>query len=495
MVVVLLLGAFQWVFSTEWRSNEQYAYGVLVPALTAVLVYRRWLTCQPAKAVSNPLPWQVFFLGLQIPLALNLAIFPANPDWRLVLWVHGVLTVASGLVLTSAVLGIRRSLSFAPAWALLLFAVPWPTQIETANTTALMGLVAVIVEQILGFAGIYAERIGNLIILAQGPVGVDEACSGIRSMQLALMVGWFFAEWFRLSAIRRSLLVSGAVLIAIAINVARTLALCLIFGKGGQELMNTWHDVVGNIAMFTTLAAVFAAAWFLTLGRRKAGSSPQRSQQAIPTGSAFATAISFVVIWTIALIAIAAHYSRGETGTGTRVFDRIDSGTRPPTWDSIRIDPLVRAQLRYSRVVAGEWESPTGYTSVLFAFDWDESRISSFAGVHSPATCLPSSGWDPVSGYPIPYQSNRPEFQNFPLKLWKFRSTTTSEVLTVVFGSRDQRSGSGETATISRTPSDRIRAALAGERILSRESFGLYTPGNPSPETLDTLISEILHQP
>ena len=45
---------------------------------------------------------------------------------------------------------------------------------------------------------------GNLIRVSNGLVGVNEACSGIRSLQTSLMIGLLFGELRRRNVIRTS---------------------------------------------------------------------------------------------------------------------------------------------------------------------------------------------------------------------------------------------------------------------------------------------------
>jgi hypothetical protein len=55
------------------------------------------------------------------------------------------------------------------------------------------------VVEVLGWLGIPAMAHGNVIEVATGMVGIDEACSGIRSFQSSLMISLFFGEFYALS--------------------------------------------------------------------------------------------------------------------------------------------------------------------------------------------------------------------------------------------------------------------------------------------------------
>src|SRR4029078_10432291 len=95
------------------------------------------------------------------------------------------------------------------AFPILFFfvAVPWPSQIEQPLIQGLMRADAAINVEILNLIGMPAVQMGNLIEVGSGVVGIDEACTGIRSLQATLMVALFLGEFYDLSSIRRIILV------------------------------------------------------------------------------------------------------------------------------------------------------------------------------------------------------------------------------------------------------------------------------------------------
>ena len=110
---------------------------------------------------------------------------------------------------------------FAFPVAFIFVAVPWPTAVEAPIIQGLMRVVARVAAETAMLLGIPAQVEGNLIRVSNGLVGVNEACSGIRSLQTALMIGLLFGELKRLSILRRVALVVGAVAIALFANFFR----------------------------------------------------------------------------------------------------------------------------------------------------------------------------------------------------------------------------------------------------------------------------------
>ena len=66
--------------------------------------------------------------------------------------------------------------------------------IEQPVIQGLTRLNTALTVEILGLLGIPAVPQGNVIELATGSVGIDEACSGIRSLQATLMISLFLGE-------------------------------------------------------------------------------------------------------------------------------------------------------------------------------------------------------------------------------------------------------------------------------------------------------------
>src|SRR5207244_11577085 len=107
-------------------------------------------------------------------------------------------------------------------------AVPWVTPMEAPIIQGLMRVIAALASETANLFGTPARLEGNLIRVSTGLVGVNEACSGVRSLQTALMIGLLFGELKRLSILRRIALVAGATAIALTANFCRAVFLVWI---------------------------------------------------------------------------------------------------------------------------------------------------------------------------------------------------------------------------------------------------------------------------
>jgi exosortase len=116
--------------------------------------------------------------------------------------------------------------------------------------------------ELLNVIGVPAQQVGSLIHLPNGTVGVDEACSGIRSLQSTLMATAFIGHLtLRTGVLQCSLLIIGVGL-AIFGNLLRSLFLSYSANANGPAAIDRFHDTAGwSILLFTAagVAAVAAA--------------------------------------------------------------------------------------------------------------------------------------------------------------------------------------------------------------------------------------------
>ena len=133
------------------------------------------------------------------------------------------------------------------AFPILFFfvAVPWPTQIEQLVIQGLMRADALINVEVLNVIGMPAVQMGNVIEVGSGLVGIDEACTGIRSLQATFMVALFLGEFYELAIARRILLVLAGAALAFFCNLVRTFLLVWVGAEHGSEAIKNWHDPAG----------------------------------------------------------------------------------------------------------------------------------------------------------------------------------------------------------------------------------------------------------
>src|SRR5207248_10300944 len=135
--------------SGEWSVNEEYNFGWFVPFFALYLFWLRWQDRPPGQ-IANRKSQIANLAALAIAIAALLLLLPvrlfeiANPEWRLLAWVHAAAVVVLTLLLLwwSAPAGAGWLRHFAFPVLFIFVAVPWPTLLETPVTQGLMRVVA-----------------------------------------------------------------------------------------------------------------------------------------------------------------------------------------------------------------------------------------------------------------------------------------------------------------------------------------------------------------
>jgi exosortase len=482
--------------SAEWSYNEQYSYGWFVPFFALYLFWLRW-DDRPAidtggTSSSRPLGLiaaAVFLLFLILPIRL---IEVANPDWRPFSWAHALVVVSLTLVLIGWIGGKPWLRHFAFPVLFFLVSVPWPSDIESPIIQGLMPVVAHIATEVLSLFGIPAEVQGNLIHIGGGVVGVNEACSGVRSLQTSLMVGLLFGELNRLRLGPRLALIAAAVLIAFIANCGRAFFLVWIAANRGVNQVEHWHDIAG----YAIVGLVFIGCLGLTklLSRKKANAPKLASSSFVIRHSSFVIPTAFLAVgltWLIAVeIGVDAWYRAHERNLQPTLRWNVKFPEGEPQFRELRIDERTRSILHQDEGRGAMWASadtgltngsPTAATSLLYFFRWYPGHNSALlANAHRPDVCLPATGWKQTgdrgvreyaasSTLTIPFRhfefandaGGRPRFAHAFYCVWEDR---------VRKGSGIEAVKAGMAATPSAwSRSERMQAVLDGRRHLGQQ--------------------------
>ncbi len=531
----------------EWSVNAQYSYGWTVPALALFLLIRQW---QQRPVVSRPLARTgagrslalaagAALLLLQLPLRW---VQEANPDWRPLAWVTTGVFIALAL-LAAFLIGRRRWVRhFAFPFLFLLVAVPWPERFEIACVQQLMSTVAASVIELLDLLAVPALQEGNLIRVASGLIGVEEACSGIRSLQSTLMISLFLGQFYFLSPLRQAGLVVIGGLLAFLTNLGRALFLVLISVHHGKETFDRWHDVAGLCVLTACLLGLWGAA--LLLARSQARSEPEPSRGAVVpryAGNAVPVApapappapvagllpkiplsrawLGLLLLWPLVVAALVEGWYR--------MHERAGAASAPVTWSmnwpksaagyrETEIPETSRALLRYTEGHSATWQDRAGEQWNVFFARWEAGQSAGAAAkMHSPRVCLSAAGLPLVrdlgviavdcDGLAIPlhgyvFNASGRELYVFYC-LWEDRRAQPAALLAT---------GSPTTPTAARPYSDRladdeltangrIRAALAGRRNLGQRVVEVSILGTADAATalsrLKSKLPDLVRRP
>ncbi len=294
LLALLLAGGFMafvaWDHSHWWSHREDYGFGWLVPAFVAFVVYDRWTkitaAVQLCGAADSPRVsgWRKWIMNTLVfggmlggALLFLLGAFyragagPSHPG-SLALSM-GAAAIVLTLLWTNAPEApstkpvgfwqdarVQLALLFLFPALVWLVSAPMVSVIENKLSLFLLHKVTTVVFFTFDLLGLPLRQEGNVLVLppmADGEpnrVGVEQACSGIRSLTACLFAGSFLAAVFLDKLWKKVALVSAAMAFAFLTNLTRSLFLTgWAYRYGHRAIEGTVHDVAGYSVLGLTV--------------------------------------------------------------------------------------------------------------------------------------------------------------------------------------------------------------------------------------------------
>lgn len=396
IVIALAWFAVIRIVQSDWRIDPQYSYGLIVPFLVIGLLLKRREDCPPATllGLGSKIVTGSLLLASSLLLAGIVPLAEANPDWRPLGLGAGLAAVCITLCLITFRGGIPWLAHYAFAVSFFLIAVPWPRNFEQSVMSMLMSWNAATTVEILHWCGYEALRQGNLIVIPAGVLGIEEACSGIRSLQSGMMVALFFGEVFRLSVLRRFALLLAALFAALLGNILRSSFLSILASRQGMTAVPAWHDAAGFLVLLMTIAMVFVMA-YLWRTKNSERSRATLSGASLTNGGAAPAALLAVValLLIIPMVATEAWFRSHDLPTGSVWGWAIDQRARTPGVAQVPVPQATLRMLFHPDGFSEKWVGSAGELGQVFVFQWPAGRTAlQSVQMHSPEVCLASMG-------------------------------------------------------------------------------------------------------
>ncbi|MEO7797932.1 MAG: exosortase/archaeosortase family protein [Opitutaceae bacterium] len=469
----------------EWTVNAVYSYGWAVPFLALFLFWERWRR-RPSVAHS----YRTIFLiigGLLLFAYLPVRVIQeANPDWVKINWMMAGLCAGLSLTALSLIGGLRYAFFFAFPILFCFSALPWPVWMETSLIQHLMKGNAAICAEILTFFGMPAMAEGNLIQVADHWVNVEEACSGIRSLQTAFMMSLFLGEFHRLSLVRRVGLMLASFAVAFLVNLLRTLLLTYLTAQGTAD---KWHDTVGNVSMIICLVALWGISeWF----RPKLEVADNEKREPLGWAPFPTWFVAIGAVWLLSSEGLTRYwYSSHEKKIAQPVAWHVAWPEQAPKFLLGDFAQRTLALLKFNKGGTASWIADAGYPFQMYYLDWEPGRVSKFlSSSHYPTVCLPATGltlvsemgvWDcALDGLQIPFATYI--FDEAGRDVYVFHAII-----------EDRPLKPGEHFSYRQvTSSERLTSVLNGERNLGQHVIGIALKGAVSPTDAREIVVRVL---
>jgi exosortase len=399
----------------EWTSNPQYSYGLVVPLLVIGLLLRRWPRMSESSKQNreggNQFQLSIFSISafllafLYLPTRLLEA---ATPEWRPIQWLLAIETI--GLTLYAVHLaggkGWLKQAAFPIAF--FLVAIPWPTILEQPVIQGLSRMNAAMVVNVLGILNVPAIQHGNVIEVGTGLVGINDACSGIRSFQSSLMISLFLGEFYLFNWRRRLLLIPISFALAMILNLCRASLLTWIAAKKGIGAIAEYHDEAGLTILLVCTALLWGAGWLLN--RRNVpfeNNKPETVHNLRPiddnddrTRRRMNRLGIILIVWLVMVESgVELWYRIRESHLKPGPNWSVNFPEANPTYKDLPLTTEAHELLRFDQGQQGQWQEPDGTVWQTFYFNWQPGRVAGYlAKRHTPDICMTATGLKMTSG-------------------------------------------------------------------------------------------------
>jgi exosortase D (VPLPA-CTERM-specific) len=405
-----------------WFTREEYSHGVLIPFITAFLIWQK-------KDVLERIPFDGSWAGVVVTLVGALIISIGNISAITAIMQYGFVIALAGFAL--AYMGWR---GFKEIWIpllLLFFMIPFPDVIIQDLSRHLQLISSSIGVWIIRLFGISVYLEGNVIDLGVYKLQVVEACSGLRYLFPLMTLGFVCAYIYKAALWKRIVIFLSTIPITIFLNSFRIGMIGVLVEYWGQSMAEGFlHDFEGWAVFMACTGILVLEMWGLAqLGKEKRPlrqvfglefpeATPKDARLRYrPLGRVYWTAATVVAVVIISLFVLPA--SRDDIRIPRKEFSDFplvlsDWNGKAQPIDRIYLDTLKLDDYLLANYVNNRQQAVNLYVAYY-------ASQSKGASIHSPRTCLPGGGWevksltqrkiDGVRADTVPIRVNRAEIQ------------------------------------------------------------------------------------
>ena len=296
LVAAAFWGFVIWDQSHWWSAKEDYGFGWLVPAFVAFVIHDRWQRITAAAAAcgaagsARMAGWKSVLVNVLVYGAMlgGAGMFLLGAFYRAGAGPSfpGTLAITLGTAsLLMALLFTNTPESAAPARGagtrfqddarvklvslftfpvlVWLVSAPMVSVVEQNLNLFLLQKVTKVVFFVFDVLGLPIEQQGNVLVLppmADGKpnqVGVEDACSGIRSLTACLFAGSFLASVFLDKLWKKISLVAASMMFAVFTNLLRGIFLTSwAYNYGHEAIEGFVHDAAGYAVLGITVVGL-----------------------------------------------------------------------------------------------------------------------------------------------------------------------------------------------------------------------------------------------
>ncbi|HKT73910.1 MAG TPA: VPLPA-CTERM-specific exosortase XrtD [Steroidobacteraceae bacterium] len=393
-----------------WNAQPEYSYGILIPALSAFLVWRERDRIRGLTFTGSWYGLPLIFLGLLLRLVGELSTMPTITH-------YAILLVLYGLILGLAGAAIFRQLLM--PLLILVFMVPLPPFLSEQLSLQLQLLSSQIGVWVIRAAGISVFVEGNLIDLGNYQLQVAEACSGLRYLFPLMTLAFLIAYTFRGPLWKRAIVFISSIPITILMNSLRIGIIGITVDRWGSKMAEgLLHEFEGWVIFMISSILVLLTAVMLAKPWRRARASSALNTPATasagvrglaeravagrpaplilqPLPSFQRVPASFVAATALVAVGVAVEFTipqRPEVRPPRADFVEFPSHIGEWVGKRDSLQPLILDTLKLDDYLLADYRRADGALINFYVAYYGSQRGG--MSIHTPRLCLPGGGWE-----------------------------------------------------------------------------------------------------
>lgn len=262
-IALLVLAAAIWAYWrivfrlwNEWQRDLNYSVGQLVPIAAIYLLLQRRADFARLTPRTNWLGLVLVVAAISLRFEGLRSLFESGERYSFVFLIWGLVLFLTGW-----------QVFWRARWLLLflLLMIPLPGRIHNSIAGPLQDAATTGTVFALETIGVAVERHGNTLELnGVTPVGIEEACSGLRMLTAFAVVACVLAFMIDGPAWQRVTLVISSIPLAIICNIARLAVTAMVFLHSDSTALKQFlHDFAGVLMMPLAIALLLLELWVL----------------------------------------------------------------------------------------------------------------------------------------------------------------------------------------------------------------------------------------
>jgi exosortase D (VPLPA-CTERM-specific) len=401
VMAALSTAAAAWLFRdglekiyATWFDAPEYSHGILIPFITAYLIWQRTEELQQRPFSGSWLGVCCVIFGLAL-----LGVGELSAIYML--GQYALLIVLAGWFLSW--LGWSAFRVVAVPLLILAFMIPLPQFLYQGLSAKLQLLSSELGVWVIRLFGISVFLEGNVIDLGTFKLQVVEACNGLRYLFPLMTLGFVMAYLYQASLWKRAVVFLSTIPITVLMNSFRIGVIGVTVEHWGPVMAEGFlHDFEGWVIFMACFSVLFIEMWLLmrlTGDRRQLRvvfgldlpPVPARDSSSVrvrPVPHALTVAVLALLIAVVGSQAI-PHVKEIEPPRAefSRFPQTIDGWVgRSATLESVYIDAL-----KFTDYLLMNYSDAEHHLINVYAAYYASQRKGE--SVHSPRSCLPGGGW------------------------------------------------------------------------------------------------------